>query len=823
MGCRIIDLMLTPGPRVLTTDKPFAAITAVEDAGSHERPALHVVDMDPPVVPPRRRRLSPSFAFLFGGTAVAIIAATGVLGTWEPSVQLIIGVSVLTAVILSVWRRRPPHSPLWVAIITALALFMAGAIARAEYHTLGNLTATRSLVPDMLTIPGYAFLAAGLLGFSRARVRGPHRHSSVVLDGLITALSLAALAWVFAVQPVLLNQRTPLTLHVLAIAYPSMSIFLVVVTLRIAFSLGRERVPAFWLLAMSMTCMFVGDALYGVVEVHLLQIPATLLNLPYALAFVGAGATALHPSMRRLTERGNQRRMTTSRGRIALVAVALFVPALLTLQHRADTATDRIALFVVIICLTGAAVLRIVQALYTAERSESRLAFQAMHDSLTGLPNRRMMEEHLSHLLKHAPIDDTHVALLFLDLDRFKLVNDTLGHRQGDELLKSVAQRLRAHVRPSDLVTRIGGDEFMVVLGEVVSVSQSLDLANRLRFSLRAPFVLNDMEFYVSASIGLAFASGDDLEATAEVLVRDAGTAMSQAKDAGRDSVAVFDQSMRTRMSERVELEHDLRNAVAQHQLHLVYQPIVHLPRGPIEGVEALVRWSHPTQGVLSPTKFIPVAEECGLISEIGEWVLEEAVSQLSAWRRQSPEMAHLYVSVNLSGAQLHDDHIVERVSKVLTTYDLEGSALCLELTESVVMDDPTTAAGILTQLRRLGVRLAIDDFGTEYSSLAYLKRFPVTILKIDKSFVDSLVNEDNSDASLIAAIVAMSKAFGMTTIAEGVESPTQSKRLLELGCDSVQGFLFSRPVRADKLTEVVGSLWTQGLQRELSQPAMFG
>lgn len=769
----------------------------------------------------RRRRVSAPYAFLALGALVVLVAATGVLGAWEPTV--LGGVAVLTVVafVYSTIRYRPSLRWPWMSITVALALFIADSVARSELKTLGNLSATRSLVPDLLALPGYAFLAAGLLGFSRVRVRGPHRHSSVVLDGLITALSLVALAWVFAIQPALVHRHTPLSVQVIFMAYPTMSIFLVVVTLRIAFSPERERVPAFWFLVAAMSAMFLGDALYALVEAHVLHISANVLNLPYGLAFAGAGATALHPSMRKLTEPGKQQRMTTSRFRIGLIAIALFIPALLTLHDRADAAGTRGALFVVIVGLTGAAVLRIVQALYTAERSEARLMFQSFHDTLTGLPNRRMMEQHLSRLLESSPVDDTHVALLFLDLDRFKLVNDTLGHSHGDELLVKVAQRLRANVRPSDLVTRIGGDEFMIVLSHVVSVSQALDLANRLRFCLRAPFMLNDMEFHVSASIGLAFASGEDPDASAEILLRDADTAMNQAKDAGRDSVAVFDESMRTKVSERVELEHDLRNAVALQQLHLVYQPIVRLPQGPIEGVEALVRWSHPVQGVISPAKFIPMAEESGLITEIGAWVLDEAVRQLAAWRVQSPEMADLYVSVNLSGAQLHDDHIVERVSRALDENALEGSALCLELTESVVMENPAAAAGILSRLRRLGVRLAIDDFGTEYSSLAYLKRFPVTCLKIDKTFVDSLVQDDSSDESLIAAIVAMSKALGISTTAEGVEQAVQSRKLLHLGCDSVQGFLYSRPVRADRLPEVVELMWKQGMESSVSEPVL--
>jgi EAL domain-containing protein (putative c-di-GMP-specific phosphodiesterase class I) len=337
-------------------------------------------------------------------------------------------------------------------------------------------------------------------------------------------------------------------------------------------------------------------------------------------------------------------------------------------------------------------------------------------------------------------------------------------------------------VRPTDLVTRIGGDEFMIVLGQVVSVSEAVDLANRLRSCLGAPFVVQGMTYYISASIGLAFASGEDRHATAEILVRDADTAMYQAKDAGRDAVAVFDESMRARVAERVELEHDLRDALANHQLHLVYQPIVHLPSGTL-------------------------AEESGLISPLGDFVLEQAVAQLASWRRQHVGMESLYVSVNLSGVQLHDAGIAGRVADVLAMNHLDGDALCLELTESVVMEDPAAAAGILTDLRQLGVRIAIDDFGSEYSSLAYLRRFPVTMLKIDKEFIDPIGPDDSAETTLIATIVAMADALRITTVAEGVETRSQEDRLRSLGCDAVQGYLYSRPVGPDRLPEVVAAL----------------
>jgi diguanylate cyclase (GGDEF)-like protein len=597
------------------------------------------------------------------------------------------------------------------------------------------------------------------------------------------------------------------------IAYPSMSIFMVVVTLRIVLDPCREKEPAVWLLFAGMAFMFVGDVAYLFADLGLTAVPARLLDLPYALAYLCAGACALHPTMLLLTEPGREGRPFAARFRVALVAIALLIPAVLTLADGSGTLAERVVLCGLMVAMTATAVLRLVQALRTAEQSETRLVHQAHHDSLTGLPNRRMMEDHLSELLRRAPVDKTHVALLYLDLDRFKLINDTLGHSHGDDLLVEVADRLRRNVRPSDLVTRIGGDEFMIVLGHVVSVSEAVDLANRLRACLGAPFLVQGMSFYVSASIGLAFASGEDPRATAEVLIRDADTAMYQAKDAGRDAVAVFDESMRTAVAERVELERDLRHAIARHQMHVVYQPIVHLPGDNVVGMEALARWSHPAHGVIPPAKFIPLAEECGLISSIGAWVLEEATSQLAAWRRQYPEMASLYMSVNLSGVQLHDEDIVQRVADVLAINGLDGPSLCLELTESVVMDDPASATRALERMRRLGVHIAIDDFGSEYSSLAYLRRFPVTMLKIDKSFVGTLDREDSPDATLIRTIVAMAEALGVTTVAEGVELREQAVRLRELGCDAVQGYLFSRPVGADRLPEVVASLGVERLR----------
>ena len=750
-------------------------------------------------------RLSPAIIFLLCGGALALVSAAGLLGRLEPLALFVIGVSTVSAFAASTVLRRPSQMWPWMAITAGLTLFLVSGIARAGMDVMGNLTASRPLLPDLLAIPGYALLAMGLLGFSRRSTRVPLRQSSLVLDGLIAGLALAALAWVFAIQPVLKQGDAPLPVMLILAAYPSLSVFMVVVTLRIAFNPEQEWVPAFWFLLAGMTLMFIGDVIYFFADMNLIATPARLLDLPYALAYVSAGAAALHASMHALTLPSPQRQTSAAGVRVVVLAVALAIPALLAVMDPDGTLEQRLVLSGLMLLMTSAAVVRIVQALRSAEQSEARLLLIANHDGLTGLPNRRMMEHYVSSLLDGPSSGTGLVALLYLDLDRFKLVNDTLGHTHGDDLLVEVARRLREHVRPQDLVARIGGDEFMVVLDQARGVESAVELANRLRSSLEPPCVLAGIEFHVTASVGVAVAEGH-ATVTTEELIRDADTAMYQAKDAGRGTVAVFDESMRARITERVELEHDLRSAVALGQLHLVYQPIVQLATGTVAGMEALVRWRHPRHGIISPAKFIPLAEESGLICEIGDWVLDTAAEQLAAWHRQGDIEQDLYVSVNVSGIQLHNHDILDSVAEVLASRGLDGSSLCLELTESVVMEEPEAAARILAKLRQLGVRLAIDDFGSEYSSLAYLKRFPVTELKIDKVFVDTL-EQGGADATLIATIVAMAEALGVTTVAEGVETSLQAERLHEIGCRAVQGYLYSRPVGARRLPEVVAAL----------------
>ena len=402
--------------------------------------------------------------------------------------------------------------------------------------------------------------------------------------------------------------------------------------------------------------------------------------------------------------------------------------------------------------------------------------------------------------------DGDGVALLFIDVDRFKLVNDSYGHSLGDELLVAVAARLREETPPNSLIGRVGGDEFVAVFDMFDSLDAVHTVAEHIRARFTAPFQIRDCEVYASASIGVAMAS-DDEASTAESLLRDADTAMYQAKEAGRDAVAIFDVEIRDRTARRARLERDLHTALEHDELVLHYQPVVDLETIEAVGFEALLRWNHPQLGTVPPLDFISIAEDTGLIVPIGAWVLETACRQLSIWMRELPGGADLKMAVNLSARQLREPGLVDTVIAAAADYGVDSRSVCLELTESLLMDQNTNARDTLRAFRDLGFRISIDDFGTGYSSLAYLRTFQVDEVKIDKSFVDDLDHPDTPEESLVAAIVAMANALGVSTTAEGVETPNQAERLASLRVDSAQGYVFARPTEAEKIPGVVGRL----------------
>jgi diguanylate cyclase (GGDEF)-like protein/PAS domain S-box-containing protein len=435
---------------------------------------------------------------------------------------------------------------------------------------------------------------------------------------------------------------------------------------------------------------------------------------------------------------------------------------------------------------------------------EHRLEFQANHDSLTGLPNRTLFLDRLSVAMARATRTGLPLAVLFFDLDHFKLVNDSYGHDLGDELLRLVSLRISEAVRPSDTVARFGGDEFVVLCDDLRSEHTVMALATRLSAAIRRPVEVAGIEVDVSTSIGVAFhrASAHDRP---EALVRDADAAMYRAKELGRNRFEVFDTDILVRSLARLDTERQLRRSIEREELRVLYQPVIDLRSGRLSGFEALVRWDHPVRGRLLPGDFIDLAEETGFIVPLGRWVLSMALRQLRTWRWAYPHIGDISMSVNVSGRQVEHGGLLPMVQSALSDSGIEPGALLIEMTESVLLSNVEESVALMRRLRSLGVRLAVDDFGTGYSSLSYLRRFPVDHLKIDRSFVSKLGNAPEDD-ELVKLIIGLAHTLGLTATAEGVENNFQAQQLTELGCELAQGYLLGRPMPADALNDLLAA-----------------
>jgi diguanylate cyclase (GGDEF)-like protein len=435
------------------------------------------------------------------------------------------------------------------------------------------------------------------------------------------------------------------------------------------------------------------------------------------------------------------------------------------------------------------------------EAANQQLRHLATHDALTGLPNRVLLDDRLQQAIAHAGRDMRSFAVLVCDLDRFKLVNDSLGHRAGDELLQEVARRLNAVVRTADTVARFGGDEFVVIGTSIADDEEAADLAARVMDVMQAPVRIAAIDIHTSPSIGIAMYP-DDGESV-QALLAHADAAMYFAKQNGRGNFRRYVAGMHAGTEERVQLESDLYSAVTGKQFELYYQPKVDTKSGDVRSAEALIRWVHPVRGVVSPAEFIPLAEECGLIGAIGGWVIREACRQARAW--QIDGVPPLRVSVNLSASQFRDSGLVDSIRSALDDAGLEARYLEVELTESAVMSDPEQSIAILEQLSAMGVLVSVDDFGTGYSSMSYLRRFPIDKLKIDRVFINEIVSRPE-DASIVRAIVSLAHSLRLKVVAEGVETPAQLDFLKSTGCDEYQGYHFSRPLPAAEFERLIRS-----------------
>lgn len=429
---------------------------------------------------------------------------------------------------------------------------------------------------------------------------------------------------------------------------------------------------------------------------------------------------------------------------------------------------------------------------------EGHLRYHALYDSLTNLPNRSLFVDYTERALLRAARKSGLVAVLLVDLDNFEEINHSLGHEAGDRLLATVGERLEALVGSKDTVARLCGDEFAILLEEVPDKSSTVSVAKRIGETLRAPIGLDSGEVLVSASVGAAI--GGSVQDSPEGLLRNADVAMHEAKRKGKARHKIFDPGADTTTSGRLLVESELRRAIEEGQLLVYYQPLVALETGKVSGVEALVRWQHPTYGLIPPGEFVPLAEQTGLITSIGRWVLEEACRQVRIWQREHPSDPPLVLSVNVSACQFRHPNLVEEIFRTLGSTGLDPAHLRLEITESVMVHD-VSAAAALQKLKEAGIGLAMDDFGTGYSNLRYLKRLPIDALKIDRSYVSGL-GSDAEDTAIVHATVAFARALGLDVTAEGIENDEQLARLRELGCELGQGYHFAKPLPGDKVAE---------------------
>lgn len=435
---------------------------------------------------------------------------------------------------------------------------------------------------------------------------------------------------------------------------------------------------------------------------------------------------------------------------------------------------------------------------------EQQLLYDAFHDALTGLPNRALFMDRLGHIINSSKRHkDNLYAVLFLDLDRFKIINDSLGHMAGDQLLKTVSERLVLSLRPGDTVARLGGDEFALLLEDITDASEVINIVERIQGELAFPFTIDKQQIFTTASIGVAMSSQHYKKS--EHILRDADIAMYQAKAQGKACHKIFDPSMYENTVERMRIETDLRQAVKNSDFVMHYQPIMDLKTDRLVGFEGLIRWVHPKLGLVAPMDFIPLSEETGLIFPIGEWILKEACSQVHIWQEQYKFTPPLKLSVNISAKQLSQPDLVTKISKILSETGFDASSLALEITESMIMENPDAAAEMMVQLRDKGIHIHIDDFGTGYSSLSYINRFPINALKIDRSFVAKMFGNDEN-MEIIKAIISLAHSLNLDLIAEGVELTAQLSHLKNLKCHFGQGFLLSRPMEVKRIDNLFAS-----------------
>ncbi|BBH71285.1 hypothetical protein ACTI_79700 [Actinoplanes sp. OR16] len=691
------------------------------------------------------------------------------------------------------WGAEPPTA--WLLMGAGALTFLIGVLIRP---TVTEQSMPWPLVADVFSFSGYVLLGVFLAMLLRQR-QSLDRHA--VLDGLIVTLAVGMTTTLTLAIPAATTTGRPALVSLIQGTYPLFDVIVLLLIVNLTFTAKSWPLSLVALIG-TMVMMFAGDFAYAVAGVGGKIYTDPIYNVPYLLAYTALGVAALHPSVVEMSRAAKAPVQEWGWQRLTMLAPALLLPPVMLLTNRTKTAEARVLVAVISALVVSLLLHRATSAVEAQVAAQLRSEHQATHDPLTSLPNRVSISAEIERLVTIVdPEGHDRVWVYMLDLDGFKWVNDSWGHDTGDQLVIEVGRRLRHAVAANIPVARVGGDEFLLAF--VGEKGGALHLVDDIRGCFARPFPVRDTEVVISASIGISHAAGDAARAavTAEALMRDADTAMYRAKGEGPGRSSIFDTSMHDQVRERIELEVALRQALAEGQLRVHYQPLVRLETGIPIGAEALVRWEHPERGAIPPMTFIPIAEDAGLIGSIGTWVRQEALRQLGVWRSEGVVGDDFYLSINVSPRQLSEPELPLIVSGEMLRYGVPAHCVALEMTESVMVDGSSVTARVLFELRELGVKLLIDDFGTGFSALGYLRRFPVTGVKIDRSFVIGLgVNVE--DDEIVRAVVAMSHALGLTVIAEGVETPLQRDALWAVGVVNGQGWLWGAAVPASEFAD---------------------
>ena len=737
-------------------------------------------------------------SWVLAGVGVALSACVALSGSSSFSNFAYLAATVQIVVFLAISAKfNKPDRLLWPALFV---IATASTIAQILDNNLD--TASLQAVPESLFLVVQITLAGGLLLIIRRRIGNDPL--SVLGDGLIVALGSWFLIWVIFLQPTFDASTSSVVVTGIqgaTLAFSSVVLF----SLATLLFGDADRTPAVWLIAGAITFTLLGDFLYAANDSGRVQLDEQFINAAYVLCLFLCSAAFVHQSISTITEHGSVRTQRPLLGRLIVTTAALTIPVVVLALTEAADSVDRTVRAVSVFVLTIAVTARVIHAVRTNASMQRTLIHSAQTDALTGLPNRSLMLSHVQNALEFAEQDQRHPTVLFIDVDRFKNINDSLGHQAGDNVLVAVAQRLRNALPQRCIVGRISGDEFVILDPGTRGASDAMIVADTILNSFNEPLSLRQGDVFVSTSIGVAtFQKG--ISATADDLLRHADTAMYRAKDAGRNCVAIFDESMLERVTQRLSVETALYRALERRELRLVHQPIVDVELGDVVGFEALMRWTRDDGSIISPAEFIPIAEETGTIVPIGAWALLEALTHLRGWINEGICSREATMSVNVSPRQLHDPNFVPVVHEALLRSHIAPEQLWLEVTEGVMIAQPDQALETLTKLCAIGVRIAIDDFGTGYSSLSLLQKFPIQRLKIDRSFVHG-VADDLGARSLVRTIIAMGDSLGLDMVAEGVESVRQLQALAELRCAKAQGYLISHPVPPESIGSTVASL----------------